>query len=133
MFPFLASPISKALETVAGIVDEFVETPDEKRDARQLKDKLVASAANLQVELNKIESAHRSVFVAGWRPFVGWVCGAALAWHFIFFDLLNWAAGLFGVPPPPPLTGTSELLTVLLSMLGLGGLRTVEKLSGRAK
>lgn len=85
-----------------------------------------------QAEINKTEAQHPSVFVAGWRPFIGWVCGVALAWHFLGFDLANWLRIAFfpETPAPPALSGTETLVTVLLSMLGLGGLRTVEKLKG---
>lgn len=85
-----------------------------------------------QAEINKMEAQHPSVFVAGWRPFIGWVCGLALAWHFLGFDIANWLRIAFfpETPAPPALNGTETLVTVLLSMLGLGGLRTVEKLKG---
>ncbi len=64
--------------------------------------------------------------------FIGWVCGLALAWHFLGYDLANWLRLAFfpETPAPPALNGTETLVTVLFSMLGLGGLRTVEKLKG---
>ena len=67
--------------------------------------------------------------------FIGWVCGFALAWHFILYDLATWAqlAFLPDGPALPALNGTETLITVLLSMLGLGGLRTVEKIKGVAR
>ena len=88
-----------------------------------------------QIELNKIEAGHRSIFVAGWRPFIGWVCGFALVWHFILFDLLNWVTVNFfpHVTELPELSGTETLVTVLLSLLGLGAMRTAEKFGGRTK
>ena len=88
-----------------------------------------------QIELNKIEAGHRSIFVAGWRPFIGWVCGFALLWHFILFDMLTWVTVNFfpHVTAIPNLTGTETLVTVLLSLLGLGAMRTAEKFGGRAK
>lgn len=67
-----------AAEGVAGIVDRFVETDDEKRAAEIIKAKMMMQPSLVQTELNKIEATHRSVFVAGWRPFIGWVCGLAL-------------------------------------------------------
>jgi len=89
-----------------------------------------------QMEVNKAEAQHPSVFVAGWRPFIGWVCGLALAvfllGNFMGADLLNWLRLAFfpTMPEPPQLAGTETLVTVLMAMLGLGGLRTVEKLKG---
>jgi len=88
-----------------------------------------------RIELNKIEAGHRSIFVASWRPFIGWVCGLALAWHFILFDLLTWVTFNFfpRVTELPALSGTVTLVTVLLSLLGLGAMRTAEKFGGKAK
>jgi len=70
-----------AAEGVATIIDRFVETDDEKRAAEVIKAKLMMKPSLAQIELNKIEAGHRSIFVAGWRPFIGWVCGAALLCH----------------------------------------------------
>ncbi len=122
-----------AAEGVANIVDKFVETDDERRAAEIIKGKMMMRPSLAQVELNKIEASHRSIFVAGWRPFIGWVCGFALAWQFIFFDLARWTAAVFfpGIEPPT-LGGVESLVTILLSMLGLGALRTTEKLAGKA-
>ena len=124
-----------AAEGVANIVDKFVETEEEKKAAELLKARLMMKPSLAQAEINKIEAAHRSVFVAGWRPFIGWVCGVALAWHFILFDVAVWVTVNFfpEVTEIPKLTGTETLATVLLSLLGLGAFRTVEKLQGRAR
>lgn len=124
-----------AAEGVANIIDRFVETDDEKRAAEIIKGKLMMKPSLAQVELNKIEAAHRSIFVAGWRPFIGWVCGFALVWHFILFDLLTWVTVNFfpHVTELPELSGTETLVTVLLSLLGLGAMRTVEKFGRKAK
>ena len=124
-----------AAEGVANIIDRFVETDEEKQAAELIKAKLMMKPSLAQIELNKVEAGHRSIFVAGWRPFIGWVCGFALLWHFILFDLLTWVTVNFfpHVSELPELTGTETLVTVLLSLLGLGAMRTVEKFGGRAK
>ena len=124
-----------AAEGVANIIDRFVETDEEKQAAELIKAKLMMKPSLAQIELNKVEAGHRSIFVAGWRPFIGWVCGFALLWHFILFDLLTWVTVNFflHVSALPQLTGTETLVTVLLSLLGLGAMRTVEKFGGRAK
>ncbi len=70
--------IVSAAEGVANIIDRFVETDDEKKAAEIIKAKLMMTPSLAQIELNKIEAGHRSIFVAGWRPFIGWVCGFAL-------------------------------------------------------
>lgn len=81
----------------------------------------------IQNEVNKIEAQHRSIFVAGWRPFIGWVCGVALLYNFILRDIIAWASPNI----MPPALQMDHLLTVLLGMLGLGGLRTYEKLKDK--
>ena len=123
-----------AAEGVAGIVDRFVETDDEKRAAVIIKAKMMMQPSLVQTELNKIEAAHRSVFVAGWRPFIGWVCGLALLYNFVVRDLLAWLILNTGIEASmPPDLAMQELLTVLLGMLGLGAFRTAEKMAGRTK
>lgn len=84
----------------------------------------------LQAEINKMEAQHRTVFVAGWRPFIGWVCGFALAYNFVLRDLLIW---FFGPETAPPALQMEHLMTVLVGMLGLGGMRTFEKLNDKSK
>jgi hypothetical protein len=131
----IGSGIVSAAEGVANIIDRFVETDEEKQAAEIIKAKMMMQPSLAQIELNKIEAGHRSIFVAGWRPFIGWVCGFALLWHFILFDMLTWITVNFfpHVTGLPELTGTEMLVTVLLSLLGLGAMRTVEKFGGRAK
>ncbi len=131
----IGSGIVSAAEGVANIIDRFVETDEEKQAAEIIKARLMMKPSLAQIELNKVEAGHRSIFVAGWRPFIGWVCGLALLWHFILFDLLTWVAVNFfpHVSGLPELTGTETLVTVLLSLLGLGAMRTAEKFGGRAR
>jgi len=84
----------------------------------------------IQTRINEIEAQHRTVFVAGWRPFIGRVCGVALAYNFVIRDLFIWAIKPETVPPALQM---EHLMTVLLGMLGLGGLRTYEKLKDKVK
>jgi hypothetical protein len=88
--------------------------------------------ATAQAETNKIEAASTRLFVAGWRPFVGWICGFAVGFKFIGGPALFMVAQAFGHPVDLPVIETSELWPLLLGMLGLGGLRTVEKVKGAA-
>jgi hypothetical protein len=85
-----------------------------------------------QMEINKQEAAHRTVFVAGWRPSIGWICSAGLAYQFVLLPILSWVALAQGIPVPPPIE-LSALIPLLMGMLGLGGLRTYEKKNGIAK
>jgi len=85
---------------------------------------------SLQTKINEIEAGHRSIFVAGWRPFIGWICGFALAYNFVIRDLFIWILQPQEIPPALQM---EHLMTVLLGMLGLGGLRTYEKLKDKTK
>jgi hypothetical protein len=88
--------------------------------------------ATAQADTNKIEAASTRLFVAGWRPFVGWICGFAVGFKFIGGPALFMVAQALGHPVTLPVIETSELWPLLLGMLGLGGLRTVEKVKGAA-
>lgn len=80
-----------------------------------------------QVEINKVEAASPSLFVAGWRPFVGWICGFAFAFKFVLGPLVAMLLTAAGYPVVLPVMDFTEMSTILLGMLGLGALRTVEK------
>lgn len=124
------------LDTILGVVkgplDKLIPDKGQKAEFQHALEMEILRTGLAQMEVNKAEAQHKSVFVAGWRPFIGWVCGVALAWHFMGFDILNWVRIAFfpDAPAPPALGGSETLVTVLLSMLGLGGLRTVEKIKG---
>ena len=126
------------MPVIATVLDRVI--PDEagKEKAKLEMQAAIMEAANkgmlAQLEVNKVEAAHRSIFIAGWRPFVGWTCGVALCWHFVLQDLILFAAACAGYPMDAlPQFDTDTLLTVLLSMLGLGGLRSFEKIRGVTK
>lgn len=95
-------------------------------------DKAIAAAAKAQADVNLAEAANSSLFVSGWRPFVGWVCGAGCAYGFIVQPFLAWFSGLAEVAVPPVLD-MGTLVGLLSGLLGLGGLRTVEKLKDAAR
>ena len=82
----------------------------------------------LQAEINKVEAQNRSIFVSGWRPMVGWICAAAFGFHYIVMPLLIAYTDI-----DPVEFDTNSLFTVLMGMLGLGGLRTYEKLKDKTK
>ena len=85
-----------------------------------------------QLDINKVEAANPSVFVSGWRPFIGWVCGAAFAWNWIGLPVAKAALALSGHSIELAPASLTEMMPVLLGMLGLGGFRTVEKIKGVA-
>ena len=85
-----------------------------------------------QIKVNQEEAKHTSVFVSGWRPGVGWVCVAACGWNWIGLPVVKLGLEIYGHPINLSPADLTEMLPVLMGMLGLGGLRTIEKLNGRA-
>lgn len=85
-----------------------------------------------QLDINKVEAANPSVFVSGWRPFIGWVCGAACAWNWMGLPIAKMILSFYGHPIDLSPANLTEMMPVLLGMLGLGGLRTLEKINGVA-
>jgi len=85
-----------------------------------------------QIDTNKVEATNPSVFVSGWRPFIGWVCGSACAWNWIGLPIASMALKVYQIEIPLSPANLSEMLPVLMGMLGLGALRTVEKIKGVA-
>ena len=118
------------IDGVADAIDRFVETDDERRAAEILLEKMRREPDKWQAEINKIEAAHRSLFVAGWRPFVGWTCGFGLAYTFVLQPLIFDIARLTGRAVALTPLDLSQLITILLAMLGMAGLRTHEKAKG---
>ena len=123
------------LGEVAGLATSVIEKIWPNK-TEQEKAELAAALAIVQGQLavNQAEAASSSVFVAGWRPFVGWVCGSACAWNWIGLPMTKAGLVLAGGPllvlAPADLT---EMLPVLMGMLGLGALRTFEKTKGVAR
>ena len=85
-----------------------------------------------QIEINKIEAASASIFVAGWRPFIGWVCGMAFGFKFFFGPLMAFLLTTYGIPTEMPQLDFSEMSPLLFALLGVGAMRTVEKIKGVA-
>ena len=91
--------------------------------------KAIVENANAQIDVNKVEAANPSLFVAGWRPAIGW-CGAlGFAYVVLVQPLLAWAASYYGMPVPPILD-SNLFSSVMMGMLGLGGMRSFEKFKG---
>ena len=130
--------IQALIGPVTGLLDKFIEDKDQKaklaHDIATMSEKHAQELAKGQLEINKAEAQHKSIFVAGWRPFIGWTCGIALCWHFVLQPLIMFLSVLFGFTLPElPAFDMGSLMTVLMGMLGLGGLRTYEKQKGLTK
>ena len=124
-------PFSAAFNLINTGLEKFIPDANIRTQAAQE----MATQMNLQVigqiELNKAEAQSQSLFVAGWRPFIGWTCGAAYAYTFVIQPFLVFVLGAFGVTLPPlPHLDWSELSFVLFGLLGLGAMRTYEKKLG---
>lgn len=139
MFPYaevLAAPLIK----IAGDVMNRVLPPEKMSEEERAKAQQELATALLQadwqqiggqLQINLEEAKSESLFVAGWRPFVGWVCGASLAYNFVAQPMMAFTIGAFAWQLPPlPTLDMSMLGTVLMGILGLGGLRTFEKWQG---
>ena len=130
--------LGKLIEPVSKILDKFVQDKDQKaalaHEIATMAEQHAQELALAQIEVNKAEATNSSVFVAGWRPFIGWTCGTALAWHFVFEPMIGAALAWAGVDAPElPAFDMQSLMTILTGMLGLGGLRTFEKYKGVSK
>lgn len=124
---------SDAVGAVANAFDQLFTSDEERQQAQVVLERLRQNPHILQAEVNKIEAGHRSLFVAGWRPFIGWVCGIGLLWAFLGHPVFAWAVALWGLDITPPQIVTENMMELVLALLGLGGLRSFEKFTGRAK
>jgi len=125
--------IDKFIEPVSKILDKFVADKDLKATLdHEIKTQL--HQINLaQIEVNKVEAAHRSIFVAGWRPCCAWMSTIALGYHFLLQPMILFAFALKGEAITLPEFDISALMTILLGLLGLGGMRSWEKSKGLTK
>ena len=130
--------LGKLVEPVSNILDKVVEDKDQKaklaHEIATMAERHAQELARGQIEINKEEAKSRNIFIAGWRPFVGWTCGLALFWHFLGLPVTLFITGWFNLQHPPlPEFDMNSLMTVLLGMLGLGGMRSFEKFKGLTK
>lgn len=126
----MAFGIDDAIAAGLKIIDKFVPDPEAKAKAEsELRTSLFARDDG-QMKVNQAEASSDSLFVAGWRPYIGWVCGAALTYSYIVVPLGMWIVQLFGIPVAKPPVLDANLWELMLGMLGMGGLRTYEKVRG---
>ncbi|MCF8475062.1 MAG: holin family protein [Emcibacter sp.] len=127
------APAVDAVTAVGHVVDKLFTSDEERVQAAILMEKIRQKPQLLQAEINKIEASHRSLFVAGWRPFIGWVCGMGFLWAFLLHPFFEWIVALRGMHIVPPHIMTDNMMELVLALLGLGTLRSVEKITGRSK
>jgi len=123
MTPFVTALIGP----VTSLISEFITDKDKAAElAHKIATRAEENAHSVQmgqISVNKTEAAHKSLFVAGWRPYIGWVCGTAMAFNYLAVPI----AGIWVTIQP---LDTTTMFPVLLGLLGLGGLRTAEKVKG---
>jgi hypothetical protein len=134
----LSELIKGVLDPIVDGVLRFIPDKNAREQARaQFESQMLVAMTSLvqgQLEINKVQAQHGSIFVAGARPAIMWICGAGIGWNFVVRPIMMWVAFVFGVDlTNAPELDTSELTTILLGMLGLGGLRTYEKRLGVAR
>jgi len=127
------------INAVAGLIDDMNYSKEEKAAATLALFQAGQAVDLAQIAANAAGATNKSVFVAGWRPFIGWVCGAAFAWKFLILPLVNTSAfytfAYFGVEVDLsglPVINTAEMLPILGGMLGLGAYRSFDKTRGVA-
>jgi len=132
------------IPAVTSIIDKLIPDPQAQADAKlkmldmAQKGELAALDAEMklalgQLEVNKVEAAAPDLFRGGWRPGAGWACVFGLVYQFFLMPILPWLAAVIGLDVPPlPAIDSETLLTLLFGMLGLGGLRTFERIKGKA-
>jgi hypothetical protein len=131
MLQTLIGPVTKLLDKV---IPDAGERARLAHEIATMAERHAHEVSLAQIEVNKIEASSDSLFKSGWRPFIGWVCGTAFAYHFVGQPVIIFVLAYFGLPAPTlPAFDMMSLMTVLGGLLGLGGLRTFEKYKGVTK
>jgi hypothetical protein len=131
--------IGSVIESVGKVAGDLI-TTDKERMQLELEGRKLDQAIDLaQIEVNKVEAASSSVFVAGWRPAIGWIGAAAMAYQFLLYPVLLWGwaylQGTGWIPKelvPPPVLDADQLWVILSGILGIAGMRSFEKSKGVA-
>ena len=129
--------IDKLIGPVTSLLDKFVEDKDQKaklaHEVATMAQRHAQELAKAQLEVNKAEAQHRSLFVSGWRPAVGWCCVFGMMGNFMVIPFTNFVLALLEIEVVVPLIDTATMMPVLMGMLGLGAMRTYEKRTGVSK
>ena len=121
------------LKTVGGVIDDLHFSGEEKEKLKLQMKEIDAKLKEKQLDINKIEAGHRSVFVSGWRPFLGWISGLSIGYVYLFQPLLDMILQMFDVRIDWVVLDLGQLMPLVLGILGLGGLRSFEKAKGLTK
>ena len=121
--------VGSVADLVKDALDRFFPS---KTDEEKAQMALALTVVQGQLEANKAEASNPSLFVAGWRPFVGWCCGSGCAWNWVGLPVANFLCAVSGHPLNLHPADVSEMMPLLTAMLGLGAYRTYEKVSGQS-
>ena len=124
------SIVASLVGPVTGLLDKFIEDKDQKNvlahEIATMSERHAQEALKGQLEINKLEAAHKSLFVAGWRPAIGWICALGMLYNTIIANIISiWEA--------VPEVDTTLLVPVMMGMLGLGAMRSYEKVNQVAR
>ena len=122
--------IEKLIDPISNILDKFVADKDLKAKLQHELDQELHKANMAQIEVNKEQAKHSSLFVSGARPAIMWVCCLGLFWSFFLAPFLSWLIVASGSTATLPVIETEGLLSLTLALLGLGGFRSFEKFKG---
>ena len=129
-------PISAALDLGTTLINKIFPDPTQASEAKlkllELQQNGELAIMTAQTDINKTEASNGSVFVSGWRPAIGWVCALALCYQYLFKPLITWGISVAGYNLPPMVGLDDNLWQLMMGMLGMGGLRTFEKVQGVA-
>lgn len=123
-----APNVGDVVEKTGNALDKLFTSKDEKLTHAEIMEKIKQNPQEWQAQANNIAAAHRSVFVAGARPFIMWVCGFGLAFLFLINPIVQWVSGA-----PGPELPRDSLMELTIAMLGLAAMRSAEKMTGVAK
>ena len=129
--------LGSLVQPVTGLLDKFIEDKDQKNklahEISTMAERHAQELAKGQLEINKAEAQSRNIFVAGWRPFIGWTCGVAMAYNYVIHPIMIFVLAQLDYLEALPALDLGEMMPVLMGMLGLGGLRSFEKYKGISK
>ena len=121
------------VDSVGKIVDELHTSDEEKAQAKIKLKELENELQTKQMDINKVEAGHKSIFVAGWRPALGWIIVIILGYSYLFQPFIAMTLKIIGKDVELPNLNLDQIFPLILGMLGLGGLRSFEKSKGIAR
>ena len=133
----IGSILKELISPVTNIIEEVVVDKDKAREIKLEIEKLADQADARyheelmgQIEVNKVEAQHASIFVAGWRPFIGWTSGVGIGYTFVLAPFIEFIARASGYTQEMPLPDAAQLMTLVTAMLGVGAMRSYDKAHG---